>query len=226
MSNDFLRGSVWLMIAGLMAGYINGFAQLQAPPASIEKNQDIPADQAIKNTDKETNPTPAPVLPPVATIPSWDGVHQLLDGSTVTVKSGVAIPNSHHHTPPQPTPDPAIKTKEPEVPKNVQNNREIHPSIRIIQSEPWEGQPIVGDSPCQQLVNKVCGLSQQCATTSDCSLAQQSLNQEQRERAQAWGTKAEGWGYIEYMTPTSGQCLASLKETEYFKACPPPPISK
>lgn len=145
-------------------------------------------------------PTATPANPPTQSAPPvWDGVHQLPDGSTVTIKSGVVTPNSH--VAPQP-PAPTAVSK-----------------AKVVQSEPWEGQPIVGDSPCQQLVAQVCGRQDQCAASSACSLARQSLKLEQEERSHSWGTKAQGWGNIEYMTPTSGQCLASLKDQEFFKAC-------
>lgn len=175
---------------------------LPEPGVVSEHPSPPPAEIPVATPLSEPVPAPAPesasapINPPAQ--PLWDGVHQLPDGSTVTIKSGIVIPNSH--------------AEEPPAPATVNK-------AKVVQSEPWEGQPIVGDSPCQQLVAQVCGRQDQCAASSACSLARQSLKLEQEERSHSWGTKAQGWGNIEYMTPTSGQCLASLKDQEFFKAC-------
>ena len=65
--------------------------------------------------------------------PLWDGVHRLQDGSAVTVRSGQVVPN-----------EAILRARKPQPPPTDQ-------------AESWVGIPIVGASPCEQLVQRVCG---------------------------------------------------------------------
>ena len=90
-------------------------------------------------------------------VPLWDGVHKLDNGSTLTIRSGIAVPNK------------AIL--------GARATRPVGP-----ESVDWEGPEIVGDSPCEKLVHKTCGPLDQCLRTWECRPARQLLATERRER--------------------------------------------
>lgn len=90
-------------------------------------------------------------------VPLWDGVHKLDNGSTLTIRSGIAVPNK------------AIL--------GARATRPVGP-----ESVDWEGPEIVGDSPCEKLVHKTCGPLDQCLRTRECRPARQLLATERRER--------------------------------------------
>jgi hypothetical protein len=87
----------------------------------------------------------------------WDGVHELQDGSTITVRSGVVVPTA-----------PMLATEQP--------------SPEDTKLKAWIGAPIVGYSPCERLVRNVCGTSDECATAAGCEPARQLLEMEKQER--------------------------------------------
>lgn len=87
----------------------------------------------------------------------WDGVHQLQDGTTLTIRSGIAVPTV-----------------------SILESREPEPEDEKLRE--WIGAPIVGYSPCERLVRDVCGSSDECATAAGCEPAKQLLDMEQQER--------------------------------------------
>jgi hypothetical protein len=89
----------------------------------------------------------------------WDGVHQLEDGSTLTIHSGQAIPN-----------------------EEILRSREMPSEPEPTEADQWVGAPIVGYSPCERLERRVCGVSQECSSAEPCHLARQLLEMESRER--------------------------------------------
>lgn len=92
--------------------------------------------------------------------PLWDGIHRLQDGSTLTIRSGVAVPTEPMiQSPPPVTEDSRLKE--------------------------WIGAPIVGYSPCERLVRDVCGKTDECATAPGCEPARQLLEMERQERKSA-----------------------------------------
>ena len=118
------------------------------------------------------------------TSPLWDGVHYLQDGSAMIVNNGEVITGASADTPHQLPPPEAAE---------------------------WEGMPIVGYSPCEQLTRRVCGLQNECATAEACNPSQQLLTMERAERS-----KAEDGSR---MTFTSGQCLKAMHDEAYFLPC-------
>ena len=119
------------------------------------------------------------------TTPLYDGTHLTKDGNVLIIRQGITtIPNDI--PPPRP---------EPESP-----------------AEQWEGAPIIGFSPCEKLVRKVCGKHNSCAQTEGCKLAVQLLDMETEERMAS--------GSRNRMTFTSGQCIEATPDTEMFPACP------
>lgn len=77
----------------------------------------------------------------------WDGVHKLQDGSKLTVESGRVTPNEEMIESRQPHPVPP--------PPSTDNL----------------GEPILGLSPCERLVRKVCGTDEVCANAKACGPA-------------------------------------------------------
>ena len=79
----------------------------------------------------------------------WDGVHRLSDGSTITIRSGVMVPNEQSLAP-----APALPPIQAAEPRLAQPYRQ-------------------SDTTCRQLVLKNCGMHGECRQTESCCLAQQ-----------------------------------------------------
>jgi len=120
----------------------------------------------------------------------WDGAHRLQDGTILITNRGVAIPN-----------------------ESILESRQIQPP----ETEEWEGVRIVGTSPCERLVRRVCGDKDQCAKADACNPSRQLLEMENGERD---ASKNRG-----LMTYSSGQCLKAMKDREFFVTCPKAPVS-
>lgn len=120
----------------------------------------------------------------------WDGVHTLKDGSTITIHSGQIVPN-----------------------ESIIRSRQLAEQPEQSDQPPWAGKPIVGQSPCQLLVQRVCGTGGRCQKTEACSAAQQLLKMEWQQR--------RGSGNPGYTTPGSGQCQNAESDTEFFASCMP-----
>jgi len=118
----------------------------------------------------------------------WDGVHQLEDGSVLTIHSGTAVPN-----------------------EAILRARQLPTKPQPAEVDQWSGIPIVGYSPCEKLVRRVCGIDQACGTAKGCDPAQQLLTMEQQERKAAASPN--------YMTPGSGQCQQADQDRAYFVSC-------
>ena len=86
--------------------------------------------------------------------PLWDGVHRLSDGSTVTIRSGVMVPN-------QPSSPPSAS--------------DIPQANMPAASLPRRQGPADGPQTtyCDQLVLKTCGMQQDCRALESCRLATQ-----------------------------------------------------
>jgi hypothetical protein len=123
------------------------------------------------------------------TTPLWDGVHRLEDGTSLTVRSGQVVPNQA-----------ILRARQPQPPAGDQ-------------AAVWVGTPIIGASPCEQLVERVCGANGSCKTAPACDPARQLLAMEREERSQS--------GVPGYMTYTSGQCKEAARDREFFHACQP-----
>jgi hypothetical protein len=139
-------------------------------------------DGGTVTVDPETNR--ATVTRDGVTTPLWDGTHRMQDNSILIINQGVTVPNEPILEPvPRPLPE----------------------------AEKWEGAPIVGYSPCEKLVRRVCGKENQCGEIQDCNLARQLLDMEQDERAASENRNR--------MTFTSGQCQTMASDAEAFPLC-------
>ena len=137
------------------------------------------------SVDPETNR--ATITRDGVTTQAWDGVHQLEDGTTLIIRSGQAVPTQGilraRQQPPAPVTDPAGA---------------------------WVGTPIVGLSPCEQLVQRVCGVNQRCQQAPACAPARQLLSMEREERES---------GSQDNMTYSSGQCMEAIRDKDFFSEC-------
>jgi len=118
------------------------------------------------------------------TSPLWDGVHRLQDGSAMIINNGEVVTGLSADAPHQLPPP---------------------------ESDDWEGMPVVGYSPCEQLTHRVCGSNNECASAEACNPAQQLLTMERGERSKAKDGSR--------MTFTSGQCVKALHDGSYFTRC-------
>ena len=134
------------------------------------------------SVDPDTNR--ATVTRDGVTTPLWDGTHRMHDGSILIINQGITVPN-----------------------QSVLEARQLP----IPEAEEWEGAPIVGYSPCEKLVRRVCGRENQCEAIEGCNLARQLLAMEQDERAVSERRNR--------MTYTSGQCMNMESDAAVFPHC-------
>ena len=139
-------------------------------------------DGSTVTVDQHTNR--ATVTRNGVTTPLWDGAHRLQDGSLLITRGGVATPNAA-----------------------IVESRRLPPP----ETEDWEEAPIVGYSPCEQLVRMVCGREDQCLTAEACGPARQLLDMERGEREASHNPGL--------MTYTSGQCLKAQDDRAFFLPC-------
>ena len=118
------------------------------------------------------------------TSPLWNGVHRLQDGSAMIISNGEVVTGVEADTPHQLLPP---------------------------EQADWQGRPIAGYSPCEQLSRRVCGHNGECLRAEACNPAQQLLAMERDERSKARDGSR--------MTYTSGQCLRALHDKIYFAGC-------
>lgn len=145
------------------------------------------ADSSLQNggavaVDPDTNR--ATITRDGVTTPLWDGTHRMQDGSTLIIRQGISVPK-----------EPGPETRQPPIPKAAE----------------WEGAPIVGYSPCEKLVRRVCGKQDRCRDKEACNLARQLLTMEQDERA-----ASDDRGRMTY---TSGECQELWPDRELFPSC-------
>ncbi len=92
------------------------------------------------------------VTPNGARTQLWDGVHRLRDGSEITVRSGVVVPN-----------------------KEILDVQRGLPPSRATEKEE-------GGSPCLKLMHSVCGPGDECADQPQCGQARQLVQFEKEEK--------------------------------------------
>ena len=122
--------------------------------------------------------------------PLWDGVHRLSDGSIITIRSGVMVPNEEVST---------LRRAEPIKPKDAPDDEEIT----------TVGSSAGAAESCDQLVLKTCGLHQACKAREPCKLSRQL----RAMQFQAIGPNENNSGWTEQ------RCSEALSNDEEFPAC-------
>jgi hypothetical protein len=120
----------------------------------------------------------------------WDGVHQLDNGSTITVRAGQVVPTRE-----------ILDSRQPAPPEVI----ERPPADR------WTGVPIFRQSPCEKLEQRTCGRNNACAESDACSMSRQLLDFENQERAAS--------RLHNRMTRASGECLEADVADPLFATC-------
>jgi len=151
-------------------------------PAHADEWSSTLLDGSVVTVDPDTNR--ATVTREGVTTPLWNGVHRTQDGTALIVNRGIATPN-----------------------EAIIESRRLPPP----KTEEWEDMNIIGYTPCEKLVRRVCGREGECLNTEACDPAMQLLSMEDDERKQAANHNL--------MTYTSGQCLSAMKDREFFSDC-------
>jgi hypothetical protein len=102
--------------------------------------------------------------------PLWDGVHRLQDGSTITIRSGVMVPNEELETLGEAEPADVAKPDADE-------------SSTVV--------PMTRGNRCNELVLKTCGLKNACAENEACLLSRQLREIQRKPSSQAKDSR--GW---------------------------------
>jgi len=132
----------------------------------------------------------------------WDGVHQLEDGSELTVRDGRVVPNQEMMRRRDFTPEPAL-TREP-----VPNPDVVQPNVTPESKPPQSA--VLRDDPCAVLVRQACGSNDACAEETKCSAARQLVGMAAEERA----LDGAGSG----ITGTELNCREALTDS-FFAPC-------
>ena len=128
--------------------------------------------------------------------PLWDGVHQLSDGSTITIRSGIVVPNEEIST---------LRRAEPIEPKDAADEETgtAGSSAEVAES-------------CDELVLKTCGLHQSCEDRESCQLSRQL-------RAMQFQASDQDKDNLAW---TGQRCSEALSNDEEFPVCDQePPLS-
>jgi hypothetical protein len=173
----------WLAAAGLLfAALMPGTVDAEQWSGTLKGGGQVVVDPRTNRITVERNGVQTQL---------WDGVHRLQDGTSITVRSGQVVPNKQ-----------ILRSRE---------ERGLPEEGEGTSAEMWIGAPIVGYSPCEKLVRRVCGEDEQCAQQDGCSAARQLLEMEQQERA-ADPTPNR-------MTYASGQCQEADRDRQFFASC-------
>ena len=122
--------------------------------------------------------------------PLWDGVHRLSDGSTVTIRSGVMVPNEPSSSPPLP-----------------ENRQVTEPADPVKRKSGFTGGSQT--THCDQLVLKTCGMQHACDASEPCRLAVQLRQLRHQPVSAAADTRR--WA--------EDQCRQALQDDAVYPAC-------
>lgn len=136
--------------------------------------------------------------------PLWNGVHRLQDGSTITIRSGVMVPNEALSSPLPPTPPPATASQETPSTAAPEDTADQGSGANLLPPAP--GWPSPRRGHCDHLVLKICGLRGTCDDVEACHLARQLRKAQHQSDDPSLGNT--GWA--------EDQCRDALaKETEF-----------
>lgn len=137
--------------------------------------------------------------------PLWDGVHRLQNGSTITIRSGIVVPNEALSSPTSPMPSPAVEisadTTTPDVPADQKSTTDSAraPANRTSRHR----------GHCDHLVLKTCGLNGGCDDAESCHLARQLRKVQQKAKYPGLGNI--GWA--------EERCREALMDDDGLSAC-------
>lgn len=123
----------------------------------------------------------------------WDGVHRLEDGGAITVRSGRVVPS-----------------------REIIDSRRLPGKPEVYDqwtAGMWADEPAFAPSPCEKLVDRVCGTGRACAERENCSVSRQLLDFETEERAAG--------NLPNRMTRAGVECLQAERDRVYFTTCAP-----
>ena len=123
------------------------------------------------------------------TRPLWDGVHRLSDGSTITIRSGIMVPNEEIG---------ALRRAGP-----------VRPEEAADEETGTAGSSGEYAESCDRLVLKTCGLRQACEADEPCQVSRQL----RAMQFQAIGPNEDNLGW------TQQRCSEALGNDEEFPAC-------
>lgn len=179
---------VTVLVGALLSGSV--LAQAGAWQSQLRDGSRVQVDPQTRR--------PVVTTPGGVTTQLWDGVHRMQDGSTVTVRSGVAVRSPSGGAmpvPPQMTTPPEVGEAEAPFPAHVA-------------SDPA--------TACLVLLRKVCGLHDECRAQESCGHAQQLYGFARDEAAEAarGGSRLAGRAL-----ETARQCEQALADETLFKRC-------
>lgn len=104
--------------------------------ATLYSGQGITVDPRTHRVTVETGAGPMPL---------WDGIHRLADGTPITVRAGIMVPNARFQ------------------------------AFQREQRQPAQAVVGAGPAACEALVRSACGRRDQCAEREPCAIARQLL---------------------------------------------------
>jgi hypothetical protein len=137
--------------------------------------------------------------------PLWDGVHRLHDGTTITIRSGVAVPNSsfgRQPSLPAPSSDESAAPEGTSSPPSAPHAPDDLSLDGFTSGSPHEGH-------CDHLLLKTCGLNRTCGDADACQLAEQLRSMQRQSPDPRLGNT--GWA--------EGRCREALQDDAVFPAC-------
>ena len=181
---------VTVLVGGLLSGSV--LAQAGAWQGQLKDGGQVQMDPQTRR--------PVVTTPQGVTTQLWDGVHRMQDGSTVTVRSGVAVPSPRGGA----TPAPVL----PQVTILPETGKADAPVPAHVTSDPA--------AACLVLLRKACGLHDECRDQESCGHAQQLHRFARDEAAEAarGGSRLAGRA-----VETVRQCEQALADEALFKPC-------
>lgn len=149
-----LFNTLWKISALLTA--CSGYALAASWEARLENGQQFSVDPTTNRALLESGKGQGR--------PLWDGVHRLKDGSTITIRSGVMVPNE------------ALETLDRIEPADIPKTDSDESSSAV---------PTGKENRCDELVLRTCGLKNTCADDESCRLAKQLREMQRKPSSQA-----------------------------------------
>lgn len=179
---------VTVLVGALLSGSV--LAQVSVWQSQLRDGSRVQVDPRTRR--------PVVTTPEGVTTQLWDGVHRMQDGSTVTVRSGVAVRSPRGGA----TPAPSQVATSPEFGESEA------PFLAHAANDPA--------TACLMLLRKTCGLHDECRDQESCGHARQLYGFARDEAAEG----ARGGSRLGGLAPeTARQCEQALADETLFKRC-------